>query len=165
MNPPRGLPVKLFLPALLLSLLLAAPALAHPGGHGGGYGGGYVPAPTPEPTPQPRTAIPESYAEVVTTLKEQLAAARKAIGAARIVDLHRSCDALEDLADAVPGKLGTVSEDARSKVQKAATDLAATVAVAVEKADAGDLKAASTSLDAANGAIAVIEAQGTATAE
>ncbi len=136
--------MKISLPALAVALLLASPALAHPGGHGGGPP---TPSPAPEATPA-ESIVPDTYAEVVTALRDNVALAEKAVEAARIVDLHRSCEALSELGAAVPDKIGVLPPEAQATARTTAAHLEQQVAELVSRADKGDAPGAKAALAA-----------------
>lgn len=122
---------------LFLVGIAASPAFAHPAGHGDeDY---YRPAPkAAAPT---ATVIPDTYAGIVAALREGLTNAETALTASKIVDLHRSCGVMKDLATATPPKSGFLSATEQSTVATTSAHLQTKAAELVTAADKGDTTA------------------------
>lgn len=81
-----------------LVICLSTSALAHsPDGEHHPAAHGTPPATVP-------TVIPETYAGVITALRERTAAASVALAASKLADIHPIAQAISDLAVALPGK-------------------------------------------------------------
>jgi len=144
--------MKLSFTVLVAVLLLASPVVAHPRGH---HEAPPTPSPAPEATPA-ESIVPDSYSELVTALRENAVLAEKALEGAKVVDLHRSCDALSELGAAVDGKTGALSEEAGATARTAAAHLGQQVADLLSKADKGDTAGAKAALAALVGDIDVL---------
>jgi hypothetical protein len=128
------------------------PAPAEPTEEAGPTGDAEAPAP---PTP-----IPATYPAVVTALREQATAARAALTAGKLKDIHPIARGMMDLATAAPGKAASLPADARGKVALKALDLKKQADAMHDAADRGDAAAAAAALTAVTADIDALAAMG-----
>jgi hypothetical protein len=138
---------------LLLGLGLSTAALAHPGGHMDGE----MPYRPPTAATAP-TAIPATYPDVVTALRDHASTAGVALGAAKIVDLHREVRALNDLLAALPTKGGALSTEAKATLAQTAAHLQEQVNALVIAADKGNTSNGTVALTAIRADLDVLAA-------